>query len=64
VGSIETDYLNGEIVLLGRLTGVPTPVNALLCRLANQLAQSGSRPGYMSPEEVLAQLDPTVSTRS
>jgi 2-dehydropantoate 2-reductase len=56
VGSIETDYLNGEIVLLGRLTGVPTPVNALLCRLANQLAQSGSRPGHMSPEEVLAQL--------
>jgi 2-dehydropantoate 2-reductase len=64
VGSIETDYLNGEIVLLGRLTGVPTPVNALLCRLANQLAQSGSRPGHMSPEKVLAQLDPPVSLRS
>lgn len=27
-GSAETDYLNGEIVLLGRLHGVPTPVNA------------------------------------
>jgi 2-dehydropantoate 2-reductase len=26
--SLETDYLNGEIVLLGRLHGVPTPVNA------------------------------------
>ena len=26
--SIEADYLNGEIVLLGRLHGVPTPVNA------------------------------------
>ena len=26
--SIETDYLNGEIVLLGRLQGVPVPVNA------------------------------------
>lgn len=33
-GSIETDYLNGEIVLLGRLNGVPTPVNAALCRVA------------------------------
>lgn len=33
-GSIETDYLNGEIVLLGRITGVPTPVNDLLSRLA------------------------------
>ena len=29
-GSVETDYLNGEIVLLGRQFGVATPVNALL----------------------------------
>ncbi len=28
--SIEADYLNGEIVLLGRLHGVPTPINAAL----------------------------------
>ncbi|MEV1332775.1 ketopantoate reductase family protein [Micromonospora costi] len=27
-GSAETDHLNGEIVLLGRLHGVPTPANA------------------------------------
>ncbi|MGK5738341.1 ketopantoate reductase family protein [Micromonospora sp. URMC 103] len=27
-GSVETDHLNGEIVLLGRLHGVPTPANA------------------------------------
>ena len=27
-GSIETDYLNGEIVLLGRQLGIDTPVNA------------------------------------
>lgn len=36
-GSAEADYLNGEIVRLGRLHGVPTPVNALLqdeCRRA------------------------------
>jgi len=25
--TLETDYLNGEIVLLGRLHGIPTPVN-------------------------------------
>jgi len=29
-GSIETDYLNGEIALLGRLHGVPAPLNAAL----------------------------------
>ena len=35
-GAIETDYLNGEIVLLGRLYGIPTPVNESLQRLANE----------------------------
>jgi 2-dehydropantoate 2-reductase len=55
-GSIETAYLNGEIVLLGRLTGTSTPVNALLDRLAGQMALRGSPPGQMSPDDVLAQL--------
>ena len=31
-GSIETDYLNGEIVLLGRLHGVPMPGQRLVRR--------------------------------
>ena len=35
--SLEADDLNGEIVLLGRLNGVPTPVNALLQGLALRL---------------------------
>jgi 2-dehydropantoate 2-reductase len=36
-GSIETDFLNGEIALLGRLHGVPTPVNAALCDAARRM---------------------------
>ena len=44
-GSIEADYLNGEIVLLGRLHGVPTPVNAMLNDLANTMAREGQPPG-------------------
>jgi len=52
--SIEVDYLNGEIVLLGRLHGVPTPVNAMLQRLANQMAREGRPPGSMRAEDVLA----------
>jgi 2-dehydropantoate 2-reductase len=43
-GRIETDYLNGEIVLLGRLHGVPTPVNAEIQRLANRIARSEAEP--------------------
>ena len=38
-GSIESDFLNGEIVLLGRLHGVATPLNVLLQELANRFAR-------------------------
>jgi 2-dehydropantoate 2-reductase len=53
-GSIETDYLNGEIVLLGRRHDVPVPINAALCDLAAQQVRAGSAPGSLSPDEVLA----------
>ena len=35
--SLEVDDLNGEIVLLGRLHHVPTPVNAMLQRLGQRI---------------------------
>ena len=54
--SVETDYLTGEIVLLGRLHGVPTPVNDLLQRLANQMALEGRPPSSVAAEDVLARL--------
>ena len=38
LGSIETDYINGEIVMLGRAFGVATPVNEAIQRTANELA--------------------------
>ena len=53
-GSIEADYLNGEIVLLGRLHGVPTPVNALLQRRSRQAALAGTPPGSIAAAELLA----------
>jgi 2-dehydropantoate 2-reductase len=59
VGTVETDYLTGEIVLQGRLVSVPTPVNELLQRLANELAHERRPPGAWSEAEVLAQLDAT-----
>ncbi|SDR96467.1 ketopantoate reductase family protein [Actinopolymorpha singaporensis] len=46
-GAIEADHLNGEIVLLGRLHGVPTPANELARRLANQAARAGDPPGSL-----------------
>lgn len=56
-GVIEADYLNGEIVLEGRLHGVPTPVNELLGRLSARLARERARPGSMREDEVLALLE-------
>jgi 2-dehydropantoate 2-reductase len=52
-GSVECDYLNGEIVLLGRCFGVPTPVNELLQRLAGDLARQRRQPGALSEPELL-----------
>jgi 2-dehydropantoate 2-reductase len=55
-GSIETDYLNGEIVLLGRLHGVPTPVNAFFQRLGARLVREGLEPGGVPASEIEAGL--------
>jgi 2-dehydropantoate 2-reductase len=61
-GEVETDYLNGEIVLLGRLHGVPTPLNQALCRLADRLARDGADPQTLSAQDVLSEArDETVA---
>lgn len=56
LGSIETDYINGEIVQLGRAHGVATPVNLAIVRLANRFAQSKRKPGELSVEDFEAEL--------
>ncbi len=55
-GSIETDYLNGEIVLLGRLHGVPVPANAYFTELGARMAREGLKPGAIPLAEAEAQL--------
>lgn len=52
-GATEVDYLNGEIVLLGRLRGVPVPGNGPIQRPA-ELASSGSSPVVVPAEAVMA----------
>jgi 2-dehydropantoate 2-reductase len=53
-GTVEADYLNGEIVLLGRLHGVPTPANETARRLVVEAAAAKTRPGSMTPAEFTA----------
>jgi 2-dehydropantoate 2-reductase len=55
-GQVEVDYLNGEIVLRGRLLGKPTPVNELLVELVWQTVREGRQPGWLTPAEVLSRL--------
>ncbi|MFJ3309824.1 ketopantoate reductase family protein [Streptomyces sp. NPDC086549] len=60
-GTIEADHLNGEIVLLGRLHGVPTPLNELLQRLANAFARERRAAGSMPVAELVRLADEAVA---
>jgi 2-dehydropantoate 2-reductase len=51
-GDIETAYLNGEIVLLGRLHDIPTPVNRALTELALRAARERVHPGSLTKAEI------------
>jgi 2-dehydropantoate 2-reductase len=62
-GEVEVDYLNGEVVLLGRLHGVPTPANELVQRLTNEAARARQAPGAVEESELLGQLDLTSGGR-
>jgi 2-dehydropantoate 2-reductase len=56
-GSIETDHLNGEIVLLGRLHDVSTPVNEVLQRQAALAAWRREPPAAMAPGTLAGLID-------
>ena len=56
---MEVDYLNGEISLIGRLHGVPTPVNDLLRDAAWRLAAARLEPGSLPlAADLLKELSP------
>ena len=52
-GTVETDYLNGEIVLLGRLHGEPAPVNRLLQRLMRDVVAGRLTPGSLTERAIM-----------
>lgn len=51
-GSVETDFLNGEVTLLGRLHGVPTPANERATELAVDLLKGSRKAGALTVAEV------------
>jgi len=54
--TIEADYLAGEIVLLGRLHGVPTPVNARFQQINREMVANGEAPGSREAAPLMAEL--------
>lgn len=55
--SSEVDFLNGEIVLLGRLHGIATPYNVVVQALAGELAQRGTFIAPLPLEAIISRLD-------
>ncbi|MEW6210100.1 MAG: 2-dehydropantoate 2-reductase [Acidobacteriota bacterium] len=52
--SHEADFLNGEIVELGRKLGIPTPYNSTLLEIINRMFEEGLRPPLYTPAELHA----------
>jgi 2-dehydropantoate 2-reductase len=55
-GSVETDFLNGEIVRIAHSYGGHAPLNAALARLTREAAHSGAGPGELSADELAQRL--------
>lgn len=57
--SVETDFLNGEIVLLGRRHGIKTPANARLQALVSSAGAGPDSLGRHTLADLLSPLTPT-----
>ena len=59
--SVETDYFNGEILLLARLHGVNAPANEFLQRYANRMLHGGIAAGSMTTDQLDAEWRDSIS---
>ena len=55
-GSVELDFLNGEIVRVAKRLGKEAPINEGLSRIAKEMAAKGEEPGKYSTEELCKML--------
>ncbi|MFZ4795300.1 MAG: ketopantoate reductase family protein, partial [Blastocatellia bacterium] len=51
-GRTEAGFLNGEIVRLGEMYSIPTPLNSTLLELVERLAGEGRPPGLLDPDQL------------
>jgi 2-dehydropantoate 2-reductase len=52
LGSVETEFLNGEIAMLARLHGVAAPLNAKLMAIADGIVSRKTRAGSVIPQDI------------
>ncbi len=52
--SHEAEFLNGEIVELGRRVGIPTPYNSTLLEIIDRMFEEGLKPPLYTPAELHA----------
>jgi 2-dehydropantoate 2-reductase len=57
-GNIETDYLNGEIVMIAHRIGMEAPINEQLAILARRAAAAGAKPGDIHVSQLADLLRP------
>jgi ketopantoate reductase len=50
--TVETDFLNGEIVRQAERLGIRAPVNEALLHISQEMAAKGERPGKYTPTEL------------
>lgn len=51
-GTVETDFLNGEIVRLAERLGTRAPINEALLRIIHEMAANSEPPGKYTPTEL------------
>ena len=61
--TVEADYLNGEIAMLGRAFNIKTPCNSLLQALANEMARHHRPAGSCTVVEIEKRFDDAANGR-
>jgi len=53
-GNIESAQLNGDVVTLGQMLGIPTPYNEILWHTASRMAANGEKPGKYTVDNLMS----------
>jgi len=48
----EAEFLNGDIVAIGRKLGIPTPLNSTLLEIVDRMFAEALSPGLYNPDEL------------